>query len=70
MNGYKPQREVIYITKKDYIKIADIVKLAIIDSQGHLKDHAMDTLIDRLCVMFKDDNKLFDRDRFIKYIRG
>ena len=56
------------MTRKDYIFIAKIIK----DNTIIHKDKPMkstinkDCLIVDLCVMFKDDNKLFNSDRFIK----
>ena len=54
------------MTKKDYIKIASIIK------DSTLKDNTMllpiinkVTLINRLSSMFKDDNVLFDKDKFL-----
>ena len=54
------------MTKKHYIKIASIIK------DSTLKDNTMllptlnkVTLINRLSSMFKDDNSLFDKDRFL-----
>ncbi len=56
------------MTRKHYIFIAKIIK----DNTIIHKDKPMkstinkDCLIVDLCVMFKDDNKLFNSDRFIK----
>ena len=54
------------MTKKDYIKIAKIVK----DNEyGRNKNNMLlhkSNLIDDLCMMFKIDNSLFNKDRFKK----
>ncbi len=54
------------MTKKHYIKIASIIK------DSTLKDDTMllpiinkVTLINRLSTMFKEDNILFDKDKFL-----
>ena len=54
------------MTKKHFIKIASIIK------DSTLKDDTMllpiinkVTLINKLCTMFKDENSLFDKDRFL-----
>ena len=43
------------MTKKDYIKIASIIK-----------DNKLDDVVDDFVIMFKKDNKRFDKERFIK----
>ena len=51
------------MTRKDYIKIARIIKdNTMNDTQPILNK---DSLIDDLCIVFKEDNNLFDRQRFI-----
>ena len=51
------------MTKKDYIKIAYIIKdNTMRDTQPILNKNE---LIGDLCDMFKQDNNLFDRARFI-----
>jgi len=54
------------MTKKHYIKIASIIK------DSTLKDNTMVlpiinkvSLINRLSSMFKEDNILFDKDKFL-----
>jgi len=54
------------LSRKHYIKIASIIKAST------LKDDTMllpiinkVTLINRLSTMFKDDNILFDKDKFL-----
>ena len=44
------------MTKKDYIMIASIIK----DNQLN------DDVVDGFVIMFKKDNKRFDKERFIK----
>ncbi len=54
------------MTRKDYIKIARIIKdnkLYTNNSTRKILKH--DNLINDLCIMFKEDNILFDRQRFI-----
>ena len=54
------------MTRKDYIKIARIIKdnkLYTNNSTRKILKH--DNLINDLCIMFKEDNSLFDRQRFI-----
>ena len=54
------------MTRKDYIFIAKIIKdSSTLDSYGDVIVHKED-LINDLCHMFKGDNNLFDKDRFIK----
>ena len=54
------------MTKKDYIFIAKIIKdSTTLDTYGDKIVHKED-LINDLCYMFKDDNNLFNKDRFIK----
>ena len=51
------------MTKKDYIRFAKIIK----DSKCYNYNNRLlkDSLIDDLCIVFKQDNSLFDRQRFI-----
>ena len=44
------------MTKKDYIKIASIIK----------DNKLNDVVVDDFVIMFKKDNKRFDKERFIK----
>ena len=56
------------MTKKEYIKIASIIKdnTRIEQSQAMIIEVlSKDKLIDDLCIMFKKDNSLFDKQRFI-----
>ena len=49
------------MTRKDYIKIPKII------SRARIGKHTIDSneLISDLCVVFKQDNSLFDRQRFV-----
>ena len=51
------------MTRKDYIKIASIIK----DSKCENYNTRINkyTLIEDLCIMFKEDNNNFDKQRFI-----
>ena len=54
------------MTRKDYIQFARIIKdnkLYTNNSTRKILKH--DSLIDDLCDMFKQDNSLFDKERFI-----
>ncbi len=59
------------MTKKDYIKIADIInENTTEDLSGHNKRLLdKDELIFSLCVMFEKDNPNFNWDKFIKYTK-
>ena len=51
------------MTRKDYIKIASIIKdNTNSNSFGELYKYS---LIDDLCIMFKKDNSLFNKARFV-----
>ena len=53
------------MTKKDYIKIARIIKDSTLDNTNKVFNTiAKDMLINELSTMFKRDNSLFDRHRF------
>jgi hypothetical protein len=51
------------MTRKDYIKIASIIK----DNQCTNYNNRLNkyNLIDDLSIMFKQDNSLFDKQRFV-----
>ena len=54
------------MTRKHYIKIASIIrsnKIYTNNSNNKVLKH--DNLVNDLCIMFKRDNSLFDKDRFI-----
>ena len=50
------------MTRKDYIKIARIIKDSKLNETKYL---IKDSLINDLSVMFKQDNSLFDKQRFL-----
>ena len=50
------------MTRKDYVMIAKIIKDNKLNDTKYL---IKDSLIDDLCVVLKQDNSLFDRQRFI-----
>ena len=57
------------MTKKDYIKIAEIIKnntiqLYDVDNNDVTATHKKGLVFD-LCLMFNDDNKLFNTELFI-----
>ena len=55
------------MTRKDYIKIADIIKQNITYKPDDM-DIDCKGLIQSLCYMFKCDNNNFNADRFKDYI--
>ena len=61
-----------HMTRKDYIKIADVVKESILykpdDPNYKPIDCDLGSLISGLCYVFKCDNMRFDADRFKEYI--
>ena len=59
------------MTKKDYIKIADIInENTTEDLSGHNKRLLdKDDLICSLCMMFEKDNPNFNSDKFKKYTK-
>ena len=55
------------MTRKDYVKIASIIKdnkLYTNNSTRKILKH--DSLIDDLCIMFKQDNSLFNKAKFVE----
>ena len=50
------------MTKKDYIKIAQVLKIHYQDTNDYK------TLIQGICNMLKEDNELFDLERFYKAV--
>ena len=56
------------MTRKHYILIAKIIKdnTFIHNDKPMMSNINKDCLIVDLCEMFKDDNKLFNKDRFIE----
>ena len=59
--------EKIMLSRKHYIKIANIIKDSTNTSNRHLLPTCNKvTLINRLSSMFKDDNHLFNYNKFFK----
>ena len=54
------------MTKKDYIMIASIIKDNSVSDDKLIRYIAKDPLIKDFVIMFKKDNKRFDKERFIK----
>ena len=54
------------MTRKDYIKIARIIKVNTIPQVQRKDTLDKDNLIDDLCVVLKQDNNNFDSVRFIE----
>ena len=64
------------MTRKDYVKIADLIKGLSIGSLANTscgmfidsgkKGFHCETLIDCLCDMFRNDNSNFNKEKFIK----
>ena len=63
-----------HMTKKDYIKIADVVKESILykpDDPSYVPiDCDLDSIIRGLCYVFKCDNMRFNADKFKNYINA
>ena len=59
------------MTKKDYIKIASIINDNTLSASGKMLPSINKVkLVSELCTMFKRDNNLFDKDRFINACYG
>ena len=59
------------MTKKDYIKIAKIIEDNTLSGNGLMLPSINKVkLVSELCTMFKHDNKLFNKDRFINACYG
>ena len=54
------------MTRKDYVKIARIIKDNTIPQVQRKDTLDKDNLIDDLSIVFKNDNTLFDKQRFIE----
>tara|TARA_R100000805_G_C3606175_1_gene106642 strand:+ start:245 stop:421 length:177 start_codon:yes stop_codon:yes gene_type:complete len=54
------------MTRKDYIKIASIIKDNSVSDDKLIRYIAKDPLIKDFVIMFKKDNERFDKERFIK----
>ena len=53
------------MTRKNYIKIASIIKDNTLTQSMSVKKYRK-LLIEDLCIMFKEDNINFDKQRFIE----
>ena len=59
------------MTKKHYVKIASIIKDNTISASGKMLPSINKVkLVSELSVMFKRDNELFNKDRFINACYG
>jgi len=58
------------MTRKDYIKIASVLKTANNNRDHYAIDDVFNILIDDMCNILKADNNRFDVDKFINYIEG
>jgi hypothetical protein len=58
------------MTRKDYRKIASVLKTANNNRDFYAIDDVFDILIDDMCRMLKADNYRFNADKFIEYIKG
>ena len=52
------------MTKKDYIKLADIIDRYTVDNADY-SYIAKESFVDALCSLLKQDDPRFDRERFI-----
>ena len=58
------------MTKKDYIKIADVInELSFIKDELNFKLVTKIELVNDLCEMFKKDNPNFNENKFKKYTK-
>ncbi|KKL11637.1 hypothetical protein LCGC14_2543830 [marine sediment metagenome] len=57
------QKGVRQMTKKDYIKLAELIKDKSTGNDAHI---FVDDLLEGLCAILQDDNPRFDRERFIE----
>ena len=55
------------MTKKHFIKIANIIKDSTLEDDKEYMRPIINkmSLISKLCVVFKDDNELFNKDKFV-----
>ena len=58
------------MTKKDYIKIASVLKTANDNRDYYDIEDVFNILIDDMCDVLKADNSRFDKNKFINYIQG
>jgi hypothetical protein len=60
------------MTKKDYIKVAEILKKAKNNPDNWKLRHedVIKNLVDEFSIMFKLDNRRFDKVKFVDYINS
>jgi len=58
------------MTRKDYIKIASVLKTANDNRDYYSIEDVFNILIDDMCEVLKADNSRFDKNKFINYIQG
>jgi len=58
------------MTRKDYIKIANVLKTANNNRDYYDMEDVFHILIDDMCNVLKADNSRFDKNKFINYIQG
>tara|TARA_R100001126_G_C4709089_1_gene93881 strand:+ start:34 stop:213 length:180 start_codon:yes stop_codon:yes gene_type:complete len=58
------------MTRKDYIKIANVLKTANDNRDYYAIEDVFNILIDDMCEVLKADNNRFDKNKFINYIQG
>jgi len=58
------------MTRKDYIKIANVLKTANDNRDYYSVEDVFNILIDDMCEVLKADNSRFDKNKFINYIQG
>ena len=58
------------MTRKDYIKIANVLKTANDNRDYYAIEDIFDILINDMCDVLKADNSRFDKNKFINYIHG
>ena len=58
------------MTRKDYIKIASVLKTANDNRDYYDMEDVFNILIDDMCEVLKADNSRFDKNKFINYIQG
>jgi hypothetical protein len=60
----------VNMTRKDYIKIANVLKTANDNRDYYAIEDIFNILIDDMCEVLKADNSRFDKNKFINYIQG
>ena len=56
------------MTRKDYIKIADVFKYAYDEAEDINERSILDTMLAEMMHTLKADNSRFDKTRFVDYI--